>query len=478
MACLAVCACLWRQPFAAPLDHPAAKDCDVLIVGAGIAGLSTAYRLQKAGFSYRILELTPHVGGRVRTPSYPEGVSAEAGLEEFWRDNPTLEIFRELKVPLEQSAAPLSSFRYQGKIVPFTQNSGPEFLKSVLSPQQLRAFKVWDQKTASLAQAIRRQPMDKSLDALKDISFADWVRKRSGLAKDTQELIRIEMEPEIGTSWERISALDGIDEWRIFSTPGMPSFHVAGGNQLGVEAIADAVGRQHIRLNFQVTHIRSGPAGVEVTGTDTGNFQQQAFKASYVVTTVPLYRLLEIQFDPPLSPEIDHAIQSQGWGAYFTAHLLLDRAAAQFWKRRDGSILPILSDGPLGVIYGGNAQDRDLGKPTEILNLLITGDYAEQFNARTASLDQVRDELQKSLETLWPGIGRYVRKWAFYRYHPRAIAAWPVGRSRFDESSNLLRRAYGRVYFAGDFTEGSHSDGAALSAIRVVRDISARQRTQ
>ena len=56
---------------------------DVIVVGAGVAGLSTAYRLQKAGISVKVLEMSPHVGGRVRTANYPDGSSAEVGLEEF-----------------------------------------------------------------------------------------------------------------------------------------------------------------------------------------------------------------------------------------------------------------------------------------------------------------------------------------------------------------------------------------------------------
>jgi monoamine oxidase len=58
-----------------------------------------------------------------------------------------------------------------------------------------------------------------------------------------------------------------------------------------------------------------------------------------------------------------------------------------------------------------------------------------------------------------------------YRYHPRAIASWPVGRSRFDPLSDELRTSQGRIYFAGDFTKDTHSNGAIHSALRVVKGI-------
>ena len=39
---------------------------DVLIVGAGQAGIAAAYRLSSMGYSLRVLEATDHVGGRTR----------------------------------------------------------------------------------------------------------------------------------------------------------------------------------------------------------------------------------------------------------------------------------------------------------------------------------------------------------------------------------------------------------------------------
>jgi len=97
------------------------KQVDVVIVGAGLAGLSTAYRVKQAGLTYHIIELSPHIGGRIRTASYPGGFQGEVGLEEFWVGNPTLEIIDQLKIPKEKSATSFSSFMYEGKLYPFLQ---------------------------------------------------------------------------------------------------------------------------------------------------------------------------------------------------------------------------------------------------------------------------------------------------------------------------------------------------------------------
>ena len=50
-------------------------DADVIIVGAGIAGLAVAYELERANVSVLLLEQTNRVGGRVYTCGEKEGLA-------------------------------------------------------------------------------------------------------------------------------------------------------------------------------------------------------------------------------------------------------------------------------------------------------------------------------------------------------------------------------------------------------------------
>ena len=441
---------------------------DVIIVGAGLSGLSSAYYLKKAGKTALILEMSPHIGGRIRTADYTDKAYAEVGLEEFWESNPALDIMRELNIPLESSYSSFSSFYYQGTLFPYTQADNQTFLQSVLSADEMQAYKQWDKNMFELYQQLEQHPIPQKLLALKDISFADWIEENSGLPQKAQAIVRIETEPEFGTTWREISALDGIAEWRFFSGTGQVPYHVQGGNQRAVEKIADFLGPDGIRVNQQVTNITATETGVEICAIDPGSYQQHIYHSKYVITTVPLFRLNDILFSPPLSADRKQAIQTQAGGAYFTAHLLVDRKASHFWTREGHSILPIITDSNLGVIYEGktNATGQDI-----VLNLLINGPFAEAYNFRLGSLDEIQAILLDTFEKQWTGFRSAVKQVFFYRYHPRAIASWPVGRSRFDNLSESLRHPQGRIYFAGDFTEDTHSNGAAQSAKRVVQDI-------
>ncbi|MFN8575308.1 MAG: FAD-dependent oxidoreductase [Candidatus Sericytochromatia bacterium] len=269
-------------------------------------------------------------------------------------------------------------------------------------------------------------------------------------------------------------ALDGIAEWHIFLGKGETPYELENGNESLPNALAEKIGKENIGLNMQVMKFNNNKEGVEIEAMDTSDFKHYKYKAKYAVSAIPLYRLAELQFNPTLSQEKQDAISTQTWGSYFTAHVFMAPEAKKYWTSPKGeSYLPILSDSQLGVIYSATESKKD---NAFILNLLITGEAAEKFNYRAILFESVRNDLNNEFNKIWAGSAKYIKKYQFYRYHPRAIASWPVGRSRFDKLSESIRKPQGNIYFAGDFTESSHSDGAVYSALRVVNDILTREK--
>lgn len=462
---------LFVAAFAAKIGFASTPEkSEVVIIGAGLSGLATAYYLHKAHIPYHILEIAPRVGGRVNTVHYKSdgrNVYSDSGMEEYWESNPAIEILKELKLPLRVDVAN-SSMMLQGKLEMLGEDGGEAFLKRIFNAEDFKSLMAFKAKVAPMITRLHEKPVAKDLLALKNRSFASWVREQVSSAR-VSEWIRISVECEIGTSWEQISAVDGIAEFHIFignHDKGEMSYRVVGGNEKFVDALANAAGRENISTNKRVKSVLKRKDGIHIFYLDGTTNHSGRIIAQRVVSTIPLYRLFEVQFEPSISEKKREAISTQMWGAYFKAHVFLPAGSQKLWIKDKASALPILSDSELGVVYDGNPDQNGRSR---ILSLLITGRHAEEFNM--SPMGDVRVKILAALEKLFPGIGKQVEGIEFYRYHPRAIAAWPPGRSRFDELSDEVRKPENGIYFGGDFTESSHSDGAFLSAKRVAAQI-------
>lgn len=441
---------------------------DVVIIGAGLSGLTTAYELKKAGISYHVLELTPYVGGRVRTVKYNingETLLADSGMEEYWESNPALKIIKELKLPLRHDVA-MSSIVLEGKQYEFTEDTQPQYMAKIFNETERKALDGFKAKVKQILPKIHHHPVDKDTLKLKDISFEAWIKQQK-LPKKVSEWIRISIECEVGTEWASLGALDAIEEFSIFLGEGESSYRIINGNEIFTNALSKAVGTQHISTNQRVTKVTTKGNEVTIGYLDVATNQSKVIKASHVVNTIPLYRLnMEVQLEPSLNPKKLEAISTQTYGSYFKAHIFVPNSVNKFWTRNGDSILPFLTDSALGVIYDGNPDQKT---KTKIISLLITGERAEGFNFMNQ--DQVREIIKRSFDKFWPGFSKEIMGMEFYRYHPRAIGGWPVGRSRLDDLSNEIRKPDHRLYLAGDFTEGTHSSGAVNAALRVVEQI-------
>ena len=480
-AALLSLACALAAPDLAFAQPPAAE-APVVIVGAGLTGLTTAYELGKAGIDVMLLEAAPRPGGRIQTVSFPDGTHVEAHMEEYWERSPAYALLKELKLPLVDDVAH-STVRLQGKVYPY-QGEGDRdtYLRGIFSDSEREALLRWNAKVWDLHERLRKAhvagdgPLDAELAALRTVSFAEFVRG-FGLPDKVSEWIRVTVEPEMAIEWDAIAALDGIDEMRLFlDTPegfGEKNYHVKGGNSRFIQALVAKVGRGRITLEAQVTAIEQGEGEVRVRYLHQGT-QYREVRARAVVVTVPLYHVGRIQFIPPLGADKRKAIETTRFGAYIKVHLRIGAEAAQLWSPGGQTLLTMLSDSPAGSIY--DATDFQPAGPSadRYLTLLVHARFARQMLGMHA--DAMREHAVRSLDALFPGVAPHVRFVELFVY-PTAVAYWPLelGRSRYDDLADELRRPEGAVWIGGDTTENSHSEGSVQAALRMAKELIARK---
>ncbi len=438
----------------------------VVIVGGGIAGLVTASELERQGVSTHLLEAADRLGGRIATARYGPGLEAEFGMQEIWSGSPLAQVAREVGLTLEGEGA-LSSVMLDGKLHPYTQTRREDFLSSVFSPSELTALKRWMGGAENLLTELKAKGFSPPMRRLNDLSFGAWLKEHR-LPPRVEAWIRLTLECEVGADLESFSALSGLAELRVYLFGGESALHVVGGNSRLVEALGERLkGPKTLRARVtRVRRTRAADGKLTVVVDYLRDNQWHKLEADRVVIAVPWMVLHTIQLDPPLPADAWESLMTLGRGQYTVVHLLIDKKAHALWGGADRSPFPVLTPGPLGVVYGV-ASPSPREQPLEVFSLLVHGHHARGFHL--AQHEGKREEMVQELETLWPGFSRHVRDAAIYPYHPAAVAYWPPGRSPYDEKSQALFQAFDGLYLVGDYLVSSHSEGAVVAAFRQAR---------
>jgi monoamine oxidase len=468
------------------VDHATgADDAPVVIVGAGLTGLTTAWRLHQAGIRSLVIEANGRLGGRVETVTYPDGAVAEAHMEEFWEGSPAYPMLLALGLPLAEDVAH-SSVVIDGRLHRYRGDGDrDEYLSGLFSRAERDALLRWTATAWEVNQRLSAArgsgtPLPARLRGLMATSFRDHIED-AGLPHRVGEWIRVTLESEIAVEWDKIATLDGIAEMRVFlDSPegfGERNFHVVGGNTTFVRALADELPAGSILTGSRVTRVEDASSGIRVHHLDrTG--AEHVTTGRYAVVTVPLWCLEAIAFDPPLSPARRRAVATTRFGSYVKVHFRVGPEAESIWAHHEGRLFTLLSDSPAGCIYNTSAFGPEAGKGHDlVITALVHGGFARSLGGLPdAETSRLVVEAMEALVVegpggptqLFAGFGAHVTSSRVFSY-PLAVAYWPaeLGRSRFDDLAVELRRPQGRVLIGGDTTDSSHSEGAVQAANRM-----------
>jgi len=291
------------------------------------------------------------------------------------------------------------------------------------------------------------------------------------LSHKVSEFIRMGLECEIATDWTNVSAVYGILQNRIFLHGSELCYHAQGGNRKVVEAFVQAI-KGPKTLGAAVTRIvrsKKADGGTEAVVYYEKDGAMLSIKAEKVVVSAPYHMLHAIQMEPSLSEEQWQAVDSLIPGMYTVVHVLLDTEANKTLLV-DGKIpFPVLTRGPLGVVYGFLEKPAPSQK-TEVFSVLVHGEYTRTY---LEPRDKMREKLLSEMDKLWPGFSKYVQGVYFYGYHPVATPGWPPGRSPIDSAQESLRQENVGLFLAGDYVYSSHAEGAVLSGRTIAKKIAA-----
>ena len=406
-----------------------AADPDVVIVGAGVAGLAAARTLMAAGKNVQVIEARDRIGGRTFTDSTTFGFPFDHGAQwiEAGKKNPAMAIVRE--------TAAKSVLDEPEQLIYL---SGKELSKE----EYARYEKVAKDATRKIAEALKRAP---------DIAIGKLL-----VAQDPLErLAYATVGPlECGVENDELSARD------FYRQPEAdPEYSLAGG--LGA-MIARWGAKVPVQLGTRVVRIDSTGPQVLV---DTTAGQINA-KACIVTVSTGVLGAGALIFSPQLSAARREAIAQLPMASFNKVALLFSRKVI---------------DAPAGYnvtgLTGKNLAFDSIVRPGnhEAAMVMLGGAQAralEEEGGRAAVTfavsalaeiygNDLRGALAKSHATRW-GKDPYIR------------GSWSMARpGHADKRAVLAQPHHDRVFFAGEATEpvwAARIGGAYASGLRAVRE--------
>ncbi len=481
---------------AAPLDlEPhGGHGTKVVVLGAGMAGLSAAYELGKAGYDCTLLEARDRVGrrnwtimrGSVLEMSDNTRQLCDFDAGQYWNAGPArlpshhqavLGYCRELGVALEVEVNTSRS----ALLLNLQANGGkPIEMRRAINDARGEVSEL-------LAKAIDRGALDQELTPADKERMLAFLRDYGDLNPDrlykgssragyatlpgAAEQVGVIRDPAPldllldENMWSGMLFEEGFDFQATMFQPvgGMDRIPMAFAAKLGPV----------VRLHSEITAIKRTGQGVRIVYWNRRTRQSESLAADYCLVTIPLKVLKSIEAD--FSAPYVAAIGAVEYGNA----VKIAWEAPRFWESEShiyGGISWV--KGPTGMVW--YPSDRFFSEKGILLGAYTARDDADELGSKP--LDEQFALSRAMIEALHPGHGKDVTKpmgiaWSKVPYSFGIAARWP---SDHEPGYALLNQPDGPFYFAGEHLShvGAWQEGAILSARRAINLIDQHRRAR
>jgi monoamine oxidase len=444
----------------------------IIVVGAGMAGLSAALQLVEAGHDVTVLEARTRPGGRVFTIREPfaDGLYAEGGAMQVFDSHPRVQRYIQqfgLETDAIHPAPGTSLIHVKGNRIamkPGERVAWPFELKD--DEQSLDARGLWDKyvlpAVIEAAEAEAADPMLRALAKYDRITFSEFLRGR-GASPNAIAVIAVGLVSGLGDGADRVSALNLLRE-AAHRRARKDSFTIRGGTDRLPRALAARLA-DRIRYGSPVVRLEQSSAGVRVVALEGG--MPRTFEGDRIVCAIPFSVLRRLDVARAFPGDKQTAITQL---KYTSVTRVFVQTRTRFWLTA-GLSANASTDLPVMGIY-----ERAINQPATrgLLESYMAGAAArramamapgERLTSALTGMAKVYPQIRAEHE------GGTSKSWDDDEWSRGAYAWFEPGEMM--SLMPVIVRPEGRIHFAGDHasTQPGWMEGAVESADRVVREI-------
>jgi monoamine oxidase len=454
------------------------RHADVVVVGAGFAGLTAALRLKQAGKSVLVLEARNRVGGRAHNAAIPGGQVTERGAAFI---GPTQDHIAKLASDFGVGTFPTydtgdNVYVRDGNRSTYSDTgpTGTAPPDPVILPELTLVVSQLDQMSTEV-------PVDAPWNAAKAASYdaqtlQSWVDSNTATPQ-FRELVPMATRPIFGAEPRELSLLftlfyiaasgneqnPGTFERNFNTRMGAQQDRFDGGTQLVTLRVAKRLGKKRVLLKQAVKRIVQKRGGVVV------HTKRLEVHAKRVIVAVPPTLAGRIDYRPDLPPERDQLTQRLPQGNLTKVAAVYDRP---FWRDAGLTGTAVSTDGFVSATF----DDTPPGGSPGVVFGFVGGDQSIAFNALPAG-DRRGAVLGQFTQFFGPAasspIAYLESNWAAERWS-RGSPVGIAGPGVYTGYGPALRRPVGRIHWAGTETStywNGYMDGAVRSGERAAAEV-------
>ncbi|MCW2512392.1 MAG: monoamine oxidase [Mycobacterium sp.] len=417
----------------------------VVVVGAGLAGLTAAVDLAESGAEVTVLEARERVGGRMHGVPVTGGGVADGGAAYLGVRH------TELLSMIEEYGLDLASTEMLGDSTFLVSDDRTTTASRVPPLDAVALGDLFDQLEDLVAQVRPDAPWETpGAEALDRITAARWLAE-SVPHPDAQTFFPLFIGEMMAADPAAISVLHmafylrsggGIRYLNAFEG-GAQQWRIDGGAHQLTRALAERLG-DRVQLGQPVRAIDQDADGVVVHGVSSIDGSPTEFRADRVVVAIPPLLAQGIEFRPALPAP--RATAATGRGCAVKVHLSYP---APIWRRQGLSGWSVSAHGPLLSTVDDSPPDESVG----VLTGFVTGAAASAFSALSSA--EQRDAALAHVRRIFPDLPEPTRctvtDWLAEEYSRGCYAAL-FGPGDWSQLGPTMTTPHGRVHWAGTET--------------------------